>query len=208
MVGEKNWRPLRQLQQMGALLVAALLIGGACFLAGRSSGGKEEEPMLSAAVVQSSLTEVRELASVAYYYTNMAQFENSNDFYGVKIPFTTKRFILTYDGSIKAGVDLSQAVVEVEGASVQVRLPPACILSHEIYEDSMELFDEKTSIFNPFTVKDFTAFRAEQKKVMEEKAAERGLLEEADAKAADAVRSLLASSLPEETAVTVLTGKR
>ena len=35
--------------------------------------------------------------------------ESSNDFYGVKIPFTTKSFILTYDGTIKAGVDLEAA---------------------------------------------------------------------------------------------------
>ena len=83
----------------------------------------------------------------------MAQFESSNDFYGVKIPFTTKSFILTYDGTVKAGVDLDGAEVSVSGTTVTITLPEAEILSHEIDEDSMEVFDEKTSIFNPFTVR-------------------------------------------------------
>lgn len=33
----------------------------------------------------------------------------------------------------------------------------------------MEVFDEKTSIFNPFTVEDFTSFQSDQKAAMEER---------------------------------------
>ena len=148
-------------------------------------------------VLQNQLTEIRELATVTYAYTNMAQFENSNDFYGVKIPFTTKSFILTYDGTIKAGVDLEAAEVSISGDTVTVTLPEAEILSHEIDEDSVEVFDEKTSIFNPFTVEDFTAFQADQKAAMEERARSSGLLEEARAKAVSGVEQLLSAALPE-----------
>ena len=148
-------------------------------------------------VLQNQLTEIRELATVTYAYTNMAQFENSNDFYGVKIPFTTKSFILTYDGTIKAGVDLEAAEVSISGDTVTVTLPEAEILSHEIDEDSVEVFDEKTSIFNPFTVEDFTAFQADQKAAMEERALSSGLLEEARAKAVSGVEQLLSAALPE-----------
>ena len=133
----------------------------------------------------------------------MAQFESSNDFYGVKIPFTTKSFILTYDGTIKAGVDLSRATVDVEGSTVRITLPQAAILSHEIDEDSVEVFDEKTSIFNPFTVEDFSSFQADQKKSMEEKALGKGLLDEAQAKAEASVRQLLSPALPEGTELEV-----
>ena len=87
----------------------------------------------------------------------------------MKIPFTTKSFILTYDGTVKAGVDLDGAEVSVSGTTVTITLPEAEILSHEIDEDSMEVFDEKTSIFNPFTVEDFTSFQSDQKAAMEEK---------------------------------------
>ena len=67
----------------------------------------------------------------------------------------------------------------------------------------MQIFDEKTSLFNPFTVEDFTDFQAEQQRVMEEKALAKGLLEEARRKAADSVKMLLSQVLPEGTELIV-----
>ncbi len=63
---------------------------------------------IDAVVLQNQLTDDRSGHRYIRLH-NMAQFENSNDFYGVKIPFTTKSFI-TYDGTIKAGVDPSEVL--------------------------------------------------------------------------------------------------
>ncbi len=95
------------------------------------------------------------------------------------------------------------AEVSVSGTTVTITLPEAEILSHEIDEDSMEVFDEKTSIFNPFTVEDFTSFQSDQKAAMEEKALSRGLLAEARAKAVSSVEQLFAAALPDTYTVTV-----
>lgn len=186
---------------LGAALCAAVGLAG--FFWGRHVQNRPEEPQISAVVLEAQLSGIRELASVSYQYTNMAQFENSGNFYGLTIPFTTKRFILTYDGVIKAGVDLSQAKISVSGSRVAVTLPPAKILSHQLDEDSVELFDQRTSIFNPFTIEDFTAFQAEQKAVMEEKALQQGLLDQAQAQASDTVRLLLSAALPEGAELTL-----
>ncbi|WP_455580532.1 DUF4230 domain-containing protein [Dysosmobacter sp.] len=183
---------------LGAALCG--LVGVICFFGGRlSAGGGAESPQLDAVVLESRLEDIRELATVTYAYTNMAQFESSNDFYGVKVPFTTKSFILTYDGTIKAGMDLKDADLQLSGTTLTVHLPQAVILSHEIDEGSVEVFDEKTSIFNPFTVEDFTAFQADQKAAMEEKALARGLLSQARAQGEAAVRRILETVLPEGT---------
>ena len=195
--------PLKTARYLWLGILLCALVGGACFLGGRWSAARSENVQIDAVVLQNQLTEIRELATVTYAYTNMAQFESSNDFYGVKVPFTTKSFILTYDGTIKAGVDLSQATVDVEGSTVRITLPQAAILSHEIDEGSVEVFDEKTSIFNPFTVEDFSSFQADQKAAMEEKALDKGLLTEAQAKAEASVRQLLTSTLPEGTELDV-----
>lgn len=202
-VNRRRLRPLKTLRLvlLGVLLCA--LVGGGCFLAGRYTGRNGGSTELSAVVVQNQLTEISELASVTYSYTNMAQYENSGEFYGMKVPFTTKRFILTYDGVIKAGVDLSRAEVSVSGSAVTVRLPKAQILSHEIDEGSVQVFDQQTSLFNPFTVDEFTAFQADQKKAMEEKALDKGLLSQAQTKAEDSVRLLLEKALPEGGTLTV-----
>ena len=200
---EEKAHPLRTMKTVLFCVLFLAAVGAAGFLAGRFAQSRQPEPEISAVVLQGSLAEISELASVSYQYTNMGQFENSGEFYGHSIPFTTKKFILTYDGVIKAGVDLSRAQVSVSEGRVAVTLPPAEILSHELDEDSVEIFDQQTSIFNPFTVEDFTAFQSAQKSIMEEKALQRGLLEQAQEKAAGSVRLLLLSLLPEGTELEV-----
>ena len=83
-------------------------------------------------------------------------------------------------------VDVDQSV-----KTVTVTLPQAEILSHEIDEDSVKIYDEKTSIFNAFTIEDYTSFYADQKKTVEKKARDKGLMSEAQTQAENAVRQLL-----------------
>ena len=184
-----------------ALCLAAVCL--ICFLFGRSVGKSAGISEVDAVVLENKLTEISELASITYSYTNMAEFENSKDFYGIKLPFTTKGFIITYDGEIKAGIDLSKAEVSVSGQKVSITLPDAEILSHQIDEDSLEIFDETTSIFNPLKVTDYNSFNKDQKSEMEKKATEKGLLTEAQKKAADTVKGFILQLVPEDWTVEV-----
>jgi len=137
------------------------------------------------------LRSVQELVAVEYHYTNMGKFENQVDFYGWKVPFTTKSFLVSYDGLIKAGVDLGAVQVNVGQDTVTVTLPASEILSHEIPEESIEVFDESHNLFNPIKIEDYTGFTAGQKQDVEQKAIEKGLLSSANEKACLAVESLL-----------------
>ena len=188
---EKKYRvnPVKLTRLIVVIIVLCGLMIGAGYLAGKGSGNEKQE--LSAVVVKNRITEIAELATVTYSYTELGQYESSKEFYGAKVPFTTNKFILTYDGVIKAGVDVSKAQIEEQGGTVTVRLPDAQVLSHEIDESSVKIFDEKTSIFNPFTVEDYTAFYADQKKSVEEKAIYKGLLTEARSQAVKAVTASL-----------------
>ena len=184
------------------MTAALLIICLVCFYAGRSIGKSAGSTEMSAVVLENRLTEISEFASLTYTYTNMAEFENSKDFYGIKVPFTTKSFIITYDGTIKAGVDLAKAEVDVSGKKITVTLPAAEILSHEIDEDSLEIFDENTSIFNPLKVSDYNTFNKEQKAEMEKKATDKGLLTEAGKKAADAIDDFISQLGGDEYTIT------
>lgn len=188
---EKKYRvnPLKMTRMVIVIIVLCGLMIGAGYLAGKSSSNERQE--LSAVVVQSQITEIAELATVTYSYTELGQYESSKEFYGTKVPFTTNKFILTYDGVIKAGVDVGKAQIEEKGGTITVRLPQAQVISHEIDENSVKVFDEKTSIFNQFTVEDYTAFYADQKKSVEEKAISKGLLTEARSQAVKAVTAAL-----------------
>lgn len=189
--------PLSLFKQ-GKLIIFGVLLAIVCFAVGFFSGGREEKPpVLSSITVENQLQQISQLATVRYSYTNMGQFENSNEFYGIKLPFTTKSFIVAYDGTITAGVDLTQAKVTITDQKVTIALPAPQILSHEVDPNSLEVFDETTSIFNPITIEDYTGFQADQQGVMEEKAVQGGLLTQAKSQAEAAIGGLITPLLQE-----------
>lgn len=190
-----KWKKRRRKAFAFLLLICAVLAAG--FSMGRRLGAQEKEPVITRELLSQQLYTIQELAVVEYYYTNMGKFENQIDFYGWEVPFATKRFILSYNGTIKAGVDLEKTEIRVDDAShtVAVLLPEGRVLSHEILEDSIEVFDETKNIFNHITIEDYTGFTREQKQVIEKKAIEEGLLATASEKARKAVESLF-SLLP------------
>lgn len=189
--------PLSLFKQ-GKLIIFGVILAIVCFAVGFFSGGREEKPpVLSSITVENQLQQISQLATIRYSYTNMGQFENSNEFYGIKLPFTTKSFIVAYDGTITAGVDLTQAKVTVTDQKVTIALPAPQILSHEVDPNSLEVFDETTSIFNPITIEDYTGFQADQQGVMEEKAIQGGLLTQAKDQAETAIGGLITPLLQE-----------
>lgn len=169
------------------LIVLAVVI----FIAGMMQMKKNMTPDITSELINNRLEDAKELTTLKYHYTNMGQFQNQSDFYGWKVPFTTKSFIVSYDGVINAGVDLKDARINVTGKRIQITLPRSKILSHEIYEDSLQVFLEKDSIFNPIKISDYNDFSMDQKKVVEEKAIDKGLLTEADKKSKEAIKDIL-----------------
>ena len=171
------------------LLLAAALAGA--FLLGGVLAGQESEPAITGALLGQRLSEIQELATQEYHYTNMGKFENQLDFYGWKVPFTTKSFLVAYDGVIKAGVDLSDLEVTVGESTITVTLPEGKILSHEIDLDSLEVFDETKNIFNPIRIEDYTGFTADQRAAMEQRAIDDGLLTAASERARTVVERFI-----------------
>ena len=174
------------------ILLFVVVIGlFSTFFSGKKSMKNEMEPEITSTLIFNKLINVRELTTLKYYYTNMGQFENQNTFYGYKVPFTSKKFIVSYDGVIHAGVDLEKMDVKLKGKSIEIKIPPAKILSHEIYEDSLKVFDERESIFNRIDIEDYNNFSKDQKKEVEAKAIKRDLLKEADQEAKKAIEETL-----------------
>ena len=197
---------LKRKLTLAGVLAAVLL---AAFFLGAAWSGRESEPVITSDLLGQQLQAAQELVSVEYHYTNMGKFENQVDFYGWKVPFTTKSFIVSYDGVIKAGVDLSTARVQVDEATqtITITLPEGQILSHEIPEESIEVFDETHNLFNPITIEDYSGFQADQQGVMEEKALQAGLLTQAQDQAEAAVTGLLTPLLDEGQALEVRTAE-
>lgn len=182
------------MKKIKKIIIIILLIGLALFAAffyGKKQMRNEMEPDITSSLIYNKLLSAKELTTLKYHYTNMGHFENQNTFYGYKVPFTSKEFIVSYEGLINAGIDLDKMKVNVGDKSIDVRIPPAEILSHEIYEDSLKVYDERESIFNRIDIEDYNDFSKDQKSEIERKAIKKGLLKEADEESKRAIEEIL-----------------
>ena len=176
---------------ISSLIISIILIGGSIYVKNRFV--PKEDTLISSETVESSIKEAKELTTLKYHYKNIASFENSQQLQGFKLPFTTKSFLYTYEGEIHAGVDLDKAKVDVDNQNktIKVKLPKAKILSHDIDENSIMVYDEKNSIFNPLELEDYSNFRKEEEAKVEKEAIDKGLLTEADKQTKKAVEDIL-----------------
>lgn len=182
------------MKKIKKIIIIILLIGLALFAAffyGKKQMKSEMEPEITSSLIYNKLVSAKELTTLKYHYTNMGHFENQNTFYGYKVPFTSKEFIVSYEGLINAGIDLNKMKVYVGDKSIEVRIPAAEILSHEIYEDSLKVYDERESIFNRIDIEDYNDFSKDQKSEIEKKAIKKGLLKEADEESKRAIEEIL-----------------
>ncbi|MEW4353446.1 DUF4230 domain-containing protein [Streptococcus pneumoniae] len=183
-------KKIKRYLYLALAFLSVFAIGG--FAASHFSGGQTQ---ITSSLIKNRLEGAKELVTTKYYYTNVGSFENHQDFYGWKVPFTTKKFILSYDGVIHAGIDLDEMTVEVKGKTIQLTLPEAKILSHEIDDSSIKVFDEKNSIFNNIQIEDYTSFAKGQKEKLEKEAIEKGLYTKTVEDAETALKDLLFASL-------------
>lgn len=177
-----------------AVILAALLAGslGTALLLGRIQGGGRT--VVTSDLIGERLEQAGDLVGLEYWYKDVTSLDKARyQLWGFDIPFTGNRAIFTYEGVIKYGVDVGAVDVEVGDGTVTLTIPESKIVSHEIPEESIEVFDVGRNIFNPVTIQDYVDFQTERKAEMEREAAARGLPEAAREKAGEALRALLAA---------------
>ncbi len=175
-------------------IIAIVIIALVFFFVGKLWPSGEEPTKMTSDLLSQQIQNISELAVVEYNYTNMGKFENQATFYGWKVPFTTKSFIISYDGKIKVGIDMSLVEVKIKGKNISVSVPEAKILSHEIDEKSIEIFDETKNIFNQISITDYNQFAIDQKDKMETNVKEKGIIKESQEKTEKVITSFIKSS--------------
>lgn len=138
-------------------------------------------PKIDLDLLHSEIVDIGELATLEYLFTDAARFSDSKQIKNWNIPFTEKSFTLKWNGIIKVGVNLEEVTFEIheDDLVIVVNMPPAQILSYEIDESSVEIFDEKNNIFNSISVDDKIAFDESTKNAMIARAIENGILDKA-----------------------------
>lgn len=131
--------------------------------------------------IEKEIQKIASLSTAKFNYVNVAEFSDVKKINELKLPFTTKRFIVKYKGEIFAGLDASKIKVEnFDEGSIKVALPKVSIIHNNIPEEEVYFFDERDTVFNPLKYDDLYSLLVEEKKKMEEEAIKTGLLLEAE----------------------------
>ena len=149
---------------------------------------------LNVTVIKDSFSDVAELATQEYEFSDMGKFEQENKrlIGDIRIPFTGKYFVISYNGVIKAGVrDISKATVEQNDLTnvVTVTLPDVEILDAYLDPNSYETLDETFNPFNQISTEDMTELLTTELERAKTQALEDGLLDNARAHAAEVIKS-------------------
>ena len=141
---------------------------------------------LSSTSIQEQLSNTSELATAKLEYRGLVRYENGD------IDFINKKsFSMVYDAEVRAGVDLSQAAVEVSGKTVTVSLPQAQMLGVEIDPNSIEFYDSSFALFNWENKQDTADALKVAQQDAESRVDEAGMLEQANKQARTLVENLL-----------------
>lgn len=161
------------------------------FICGMFFMNKQTEPEITSTLIQNRIEQASDLVTTKYHYTKVGKFENSLNLNGWSIPLTNKYFILTFEGEIQLGTDLSKANVEIDDSTIHVTVDKPAVISNSIDESSIEVYDETKNIFNPISVSDYKAFALEQKDKALSEAKEKGLIKTAQENTKKSIKEIV-----------------
>lgn len=141
------------------------------------------------------LKDIGELATQSGYFTVVNVIDDSVELWGWSVPLTESKYIFSYDGTVKAGLDFSKLKYKVNELTkeIVVSLPEVEILSVELQEDSLEIYDESHNIFTPLGLSDIQEARLAMVDEIRNRALENGLLEQATINAQKLISGFLSS---------------
>lgn len=151
------------------------------------------EKEITSEILRDGVREVGVLVTEEYYFTEVVSFSSIKKLWKIDLGITESSYLASYDGVVRAGVDLTGAeVVKDDGQKrVTVTLPAAEIQGVDIDPESFRLYSEKAGLGNPISAEDFNNSLIELENTAREKALERGVLERADENARVLIRNLI-----------------
>ena len=148
------------------------VVNAVAFVADKASELAEAEAkvVITEEQVRTFIEPAAELVTQNYRYTSADTYKKYLDIDGWTVPFTTDQTVFTYDGVIKAGIDFKAIGIKVDNDAqvITVELPEPYIISHEIDENSFQVYDVKNSVFTETDLEEYTALIAELKQKRED----------------------------------------
>ena len=178
-----------------ASVVAVLAIVGLVLALMRPALFSMREGEVTSTTIGASLGDIAQLSVEEYVFSDVGKFDQEGlEVLGVRVPFTGRNFLVTYDGRVTAGIkDASLIDVQLADGEVNVQLPEVEVLESHIDADSVKVYDQTMNPINQLRVEDVTGFIAGREADAREKAIASGLLDRAGQHAEELVRAHVAA---------------
>lgn len=165
----------------------------------------ENSTVVNITQLKQQIVSIGELATLEYNYTTLITMKDSHSIKGWNIPLTQKSYIIAVDGTMKIGIDVSDVSVDAseDTKTISITIPKAKILSHELHEDSMEVLEESSGLFNPVSIEDWPTMAIAKKQEIEDEVSESDAFVRAEDDAVRMLQALIVGVVPEEYTVTV-----
>jgi hypothetical protein len=126
---------------------------------------RKKKTSINSTMIESRLADCSDLTTCNLVYVDLVKYSEGS------IPLITKKaFSMIYQANIRAGIDLSQAKVEVTPKTVTIHLPETQVQSIEVDTETLRFYDEKLAIFNWSNKEDIGSAIAAARKDAEEHA--------------------------------------
>ena len=153
-----------------------LLIGSTYFISNRY---KKENIYKDNIKVINTLSQVLNINTVKYNYSNIVEIKKDKSINNIKIPFTEKSCIIKYNGVINGGVKPEDIeIVNNTGNEISIEIKKCQILDHYIDDENIYIYDVKSSIFNKLDIQEVLDDMSNYKREYEEKIISEGFMEE------------------------------
>lgn len=124
-----------------AAIIAILVI--ALRITSKPEEAPEPEPVLTSTTINQQLANCSKLTTAELTYNGLIHFTEGD------IPLINQNsFSMIYTATVKAGIDISEADTTVTDTSIIILLPTCEVQEVNVDSDSLEFYDEKTSLFN------------------------------------------------------------
>ena len=179
------------------LIIVVIILGAGLYVFRTINAEREGGVRIDSVTLQSRIEQIAELATLNYIYQGVGVFERyeTGNFFGSewRWPFTTRTFIIRYEGEVRFGVDVDRVAIDVDNSAnrITVSLPVARVLTHVVHEDSVEVLDESTGLFSRASITDYQEFMVYEKQRREEWLIYNGLLSQARANAESTIRGII-----------------
>ncbi len=175
-------------------IVCAIVIAAAFLWIGTKIGNKE--PVVDGSTTKLKFENIGELATQSAYTTEVQVISDSQNLFGVEIPFTQSKQIYSYNVNIKAGYDFTKVTYDVddENKVITITLPEVQTLSTELDTDSFKVYHEQTSAFTHIDLETQNSATKQMCERAEKDAIENGLYENAEKNAELVLKGFVSSA--------------